>query len=98
MVTTISEQEHLALESLIQLFSELLPHKGGVSPAVSHQTPWVPVRERESRARFNGQGINKRTLVSYYWMFRNMQKTLAERVGYSERTLSNYFATNKSRV
>lgn len=49
----------------------------------------------DSRARLNGQGVNKRTLAGYYWMFKNLQKTIAEKMGYGERTIGNYFATNR---
>lgn len=44
IVSTITEQEHLALETLIQQFSEHLPHRGGVSPVFAHSMPWIPVR------------------------------------------------------
>lgn len=98
MVTTITEQEHLGLETLVEEFSQHLPHRGGVSPIFAHQLPWVPVRERDQqRARMNGQAVNKRTLAGYYWMFKNLQRKVAEKVGYSERTISNYFATDRER-
>lgn len=40
----MTEQEHLGLDSLINLFSHL-PHRGGITPVFSHSIPMTPVKE-----------------------------------------------------
>ncbi len=65
MVSSITEQEYLGLESLVELFSTHLPHRGGLSPIFPHKVPIVPLREIDTTiARLNGQAIDKRTLTS----------------------------------
>jgi hypothetical protein len=45
VVTTCSEQEYLGLESLVELMSRTLPHRGGIPPLLSHKLPVVPKNE-----------------------------------------------------
>jgi hypothetical protein len=36
-------------------FSQLLPHRGGVSPIIAHKIPYLPIREHDpSVVRMNG--------------------------------------------
>ena len=39
IVTSLTEQEYLGLESLMKLFSDHLPHRGSVTPIFSHFLP-----------------------------------------------------------
>ncbi|CDW71891.1 UNKNOWN [Stylonychia lemnae] len=91
-VSSLSEQEHLGLESMMQMTSRTLPSRGSLPPIFSHIIPIVPYQEQDQiMKRLNQNSINKRALGNYYFMNYNMQRAIAERIGYSVSSLNSYF-------
>mmetsp|Transcript_22369 Transcript_22369/g.21549 ORF Transcript_22369/g.21549 Transcript_22369/m.21549 type:complete len:95 (-) Transcript_22369:23-307(-) len=92
MVSTISEQEFQALNSLLDLFSRKLPQKGGLTPLHYHINPKVPFGELNlSYQRSNRNAIDKRTLQDFYFMSYYLQCSIAKQIGCNLQTLLNYF-------
>jgi hypothetical protein len=63
IITTMTEQEYASQESMIEVFTRLLPHRGAMPPLVSHKAPAVPGKEKNTIIeRMNRAAIDKRTL------------------------------------
>eukprot|EP00347_Sterkiella_histriomuscorum_P002524 403367821 len=94
MVSTSSEQEHLGLESLMDMMSRTLPHRGGVAPIFAHKMPEVPLHYHQiidpTIPRLNDMAIDKRSIGMFYFMNYNMQRAYSERIGYSVASINNY--------
>ncbi len=60
LVSTLPEQEYLGLESLLEVISRMLPHRGGLTPMHYHKTPYIPKKEIDSLTqRMNENAIDK---------------------------------------
>ena len=97
IVSSCAEVESRAQETLIELFSKLLPHRGCLTPLHGHITPITPFPEKCTVNERTNQNVTDYNLSMYqlYFLSDRIKRHLVTKAGFTKRKLEEFLSSQQ---
>ena len=100
IASACGELEFRAQQSMMELISRNLPHRGCLTPMHSHLTPTTIFPEKSTEfERMNSNSINYgKTLHLFYFLSAAQKRNIAMRIGFSVERLEQFISNQRQLV